>query len=201
MRTEKQYICDRIWEYAEKDRESLKRVYDFMVVNCIHYLEEASLKALEFVFRIETFMDVEKQGKNKVEADFEEATELQVKIREREDVDIIRARDWVWMPHAAHFIASNSCRFRMATVVGDFVVSTVGDNRSWGKGEKLEVGCDRFYETMIFFAKKDNGNECDCCQYVISGDGLETIGYNDSKSAFDGHMEMCNKYARMEAVK
>lgn len=36
--------------------------------------------------------------------------------------------DWIWMPHAAHFIASDHCQFHMATYLGNgYVVSTVGE--------------------------------------------------------------------------
>lgn len=31
------------------------------------------------------------------------------------------------MPHAAHFIAASKCRFHLATYVGDYIVSTVGE--------------------------------------------------------------------------
>lgn len=34
---------------------------------------------------------------------------------------------WVWMPHAAHLIVAKWCQFHLATCVGDFIVSTVGE--------------------------------------------------------------------------
>ena len=34
---------------------------------------------------------------------------------------------WIWMPHPAHFICSRDCRFFLATKVGKFIVSTVGE--------------------------------------------------------------------------
>lgn len=204
MRTEKEYMCDRIREYVEKYRESFNRIDDFMVDNCIIFLEEASLKSLEIIFRIETFMDVEKQVENKVMADFEEVPEVEIKIRKRKDVNIVRAGDWVWLPHGAHFIGVENCLFRMATIVGDFIISTVG--QYFYKEEMKEIGCDRFYETMVFVAGESNG-ECFCCPKSIDLDnkygpeGLETIGYNNSEFAFDGHMEICGKYSMLEVVK
>ena len=36
-------------------------------------------------------------------------------------------QDWVWMPHAAHFILGHQCRFHLATYVGGYIVSTVGE--------------------------------------------------------------------------
>jgi len=34
---------------------------------------------------------------------------------------------WVWMPHAGHLIVGHQCRFHLATKVGRFLVSTVGE--------------------------------------------------------------------------
>lgn len=34
---------------------------------------------------------------------------------------------WIWFPHPAHFICSYDCQFFMATKVGKFIVSTVGE--------------------------------------------------------------------------
>lgn len=34
---------------------------------------------------------------------------------------------WIWMPHPAHFICSMDCRFVLATKVGKYIVSTVGE--------------------------------------------------------------------------
>lgn len=110
---------------------------------------------------------------------------------------------WVWMPHAAHFVASEQCRFRMATVVNDFIISTVGDYFPYGENFRKEIGRNRFFETMVFLSK-DNDNDsdyCDCCFKLTSGDELEMEPYNDSVSAVKGHINMCNTYSRMRAVK
>ena len=34
---------------------------------------------------------------------------------------------WIWLPHAAHLIVSRDCQFHLATVIGDHIVSTVGE--------------------------------------------------------------------------
>lgn len=34
---------------------------------------------------------------------------------------------WIWMPHPAHFICAKDCRFHLATYVGGYIVSTVGE--------------------------------------------------------------------------
>lgn len=35
--------------------------------------------------------------------------------------------DWVWMPHAAHFIMGPNCQFHLATYVNGYLISTVGE--------------------------------------------------------------------------
>lgn len=39
----------------------------------------------------------------------------------------IEASEWQWFGHAAHFICSDKCRFHLATQVGKYLVSTVGE--------------------------------------------------------------------------
>jgi len=39
----------------------------------------------------------------------------------------MKKENWVWMPHAAHLIVSRHCQFRLATYVGKYIVSTVGE--------------------------------------------------------------------------
>jgi hypothetical protein len=39
----------------------------------------------------------------------------------------IDKEEWVWMPHAAHLCVSRWCRFHLATKIGKYIVSTVGE--------------------------------------------------------------------------
>lgn len=133
---------------------------------------------------------------------------------------------WIWMPHAGHCIIGHMCRFHLTTKVGKYIISTIGEwwperssreitasikDKKWHEKNKhlfgdeydfayfkkfgySEIGCDRIYETMVFKAKK---NKEDCCPYIIAnGFDLDFKGYNDAKSAFKGHMRMCNKWAK-----
>lgn len=34
---------------------------------------------------------------------------------------------WIWFGHAAHFICAKDCKFFMATKVGKYIISTVGE--------------------------------------------------------------------------
>lgn len=128
--------------------------------------------------------------------------------------------NWVWMPHPAHFIGAKNCQFRIATYVGKFIVSTVGE-LLWdstvreilaqGKGITLEgkgddrkadymkkvgyeqIGMNRLYETMVFRAVK-SGHKC--CPWEIDVEHeVDFEGYNDPGEAFEGHMRMCEKWA------
>ena len=137
----------------------------------------------------------------------------------------MRKEKWVWMPHAGHFICGNDCRFHLTTYVGGYLVSTVGEywpdrqvreihagihNRTWfdenkhRKGDDfdtaymkefgfIEIGLDRKYETMVFKAKKSADG---CCPFrILDGTELDFMGYQDGKSAYEGHIKMCKKWA------
>lgn len=136
------------------------------------------------------------------------------------------ARDmWEWFGHAAHFICGPSCRFHLATKVGDYLVSTVGEyvpdapvretlaqSRGItleGRGdarladwlEKVgfeEIGYGRKYETMVFVVgdHRCTSNDCGCgLPMPTNWSELETAAYNDAGSATRGHLAICEKYA------
>ena len=89
--------------------------------------------------------------------------------------------NWIWMPHAAHLIVGQDCRFHLATYVGKWIVSTVGEylpdsnvrevlaesrgldlqgrgderRHDWMKKNGYEeIGFNRKYETMVFKAQR-----------------------------------------------
>lgn len=133
---------------------------------------------------------------------------------------------WVWMPHPAHFICAFDCRFHLATYVGKYIVSTVGElfpdagvreiNASLagielqGKGDERKrdyikrigyetIGHDRKYETMVFKAAKRfaKGPDHDCCLWEIkSGENIDMLGYNTPAEAYAGHMRLCKKWSK-----
>jgi hypothetical protein len=134
--------------------------------------------------------------------------------------------NWIWMPHAAHFICSRHCRFFLATKVGKYIVSTIGEyvpdskvreifaksrgKEIKGKGDEWDwnymkefgfedIGAGRKYETMVFKAKKSDGF---CCPYIIeNGEDIDFAGYNDPKEAYDGHLTMCKKWSHPSGKK
>ena len=131
---------------------------------------------------------------------------------------------WKWFGTPGRFIASSHCRFHMCTLVGKYLVSTVGE---WVPGESTqeiiarsrgvklegqgdyreadflrklghqEIGCERKYETMVFKAGamcKLPG--CKCGLPEIDGSELDFGGYNERGDATEGHMKLCAKWAR-----
>jgi hypothetical protein len=133
--------------------------------------------------------------------------------------------DWIWMPHPAHFIGGRDCQFHLSTLVGDYIVSTVGEYHPdkevraihakvsgvviEGRGDEwdynffkrfgyMDIGRDRKYETMVFRAKP---SEERCCPFAIDLDGGETdfAGYNSAEDATKGHNELCVKWSTVIA--
>lgn len=127
------------------------------------------------------------------------------------------------MPHPAHFICSNYCRFKLATYVGKYIVSTVGEYvpdetareiiaesrkiKLEGKGDyrladymkKIgyeDIGCDRKYETIVFKARKSK-NKC-CPWEIVVEEDMDFDGYNTPEDAYKGHLKLCKKWSSKE---
>lgn len=155
-------------------------------------------------------------------------------MREVDEIEGVRAvatpvapDAWRWFGHAAHLIVGQDCRFHMATVVGPWLVSTVGEYLPdssvrdvlaqvrgitlEGKGDERradwmtkvgfeEIGYERTYETMVFRA----GTPCtlpDChCGLPQLADASEVdfSGYNSAGDAAAGHYAMCERWASLE---
>lgn len=136
---------------------------------------------------------------------------------------IITKDKWIWMPHPAHFICSQDCHFHMATKVGKWIISTIGEllfdmqvNEILAKHRNIqlegmgdfrradwmrkngweEIGMGRTYETMVFKAEKSNEKNS-CCPYrIASGSYVDFRGYKTSEDAYQGHLELCEEYSK-----
>lgn len=135
--------------------------------------------------------------------------------------------DWRWFGKAAHFIGGRDCRFHLATKVGPWLVSTVGeylpdapvreilaDSRGIalnGMGDARraswmeqvgyeEIGYGRTYETMVFRAGEPCGGDCGCGVPTIDGSKLDFRGYNNAGDATAGHLALCAKWAQRAEV-
>lgn len=112
--------------------------------------------------------------------------------------------------HPAHFICGNNCRFHLATQVGDYLISTVGElvfdssvkkvlDKVRDDREFEEIGFGRTYETMVFRAgEKCEAEGCNCGLPVIDGSELDFLGYNDADSANKGHQRLVAKWLRKQ---
>lgn len=115
---------------------------------------------------------------------------------------------WEWFGDAGHFICGHDCRFHLCTLVGEYLVSTVGkllfDESSreslserrgvvlQGRGDARradylnkvgyeEIGYQRLYETMVFKAAATRCTAADCnC-------GLPTIADPSDPADFNGY--------------
>jgi len=109
---------------------------------------------------------------------------------------LIPMEEWEWFGHKQHLCVATKCQFSMSTRVGNIVVSTVGeyrekpDDKDWAT-----IGCGRLYETMTFHVHEDSPNECGCPGWHGEAEWFD--GYNDARSAQEGHMEICRKVARL----
>lgn len=132
--------------------------------------------------------------------------------------------EWKWFGRAGHFICADWCRFHMCTLIGEYLVSTVGEyipdeavreicaqSRGItleGRGDarradwlnKLgfeEIGYQRKYETMVFKvgASVCTAAGCMCGLPEIIPTELDMDGYNTAGEAAAGHSAMCEKWS------
>lgn len=100
--------------------------------------------------------------------------------------------EWYWGGYAGHFIGGGKCRFHLSTIVGSYLISTVGDYRTNRSEQQETIGADRLYETMVF---RCDGLDGDLNPQLTDLQELELVGYNDSCDAERGHYDMCEKWA------
>lgn len=128
------------------------------------------------------------------------------------------------MPHPAHFICASDCKFHLATKVGKYIISTVGEyfpdapvREIFANSRKIElkgmgdarrsdymkkIGFEELhfggwlYETYVFKAMKSPVLGCKACPFVIdSGSTVDEQCAKTSDEAFKLHYRMCDKWA------
>jgi hypothetical protein len=112
---------------------------------------------------------------------------------------------WEWFGNAAHFICADRCQFHLATFVGNYVISTVGEmyatekDRLAGKKTTLGAGDDSFYETYIF---EWNGKRCACgCGLpgIVPTELDGSCRWATANEANQGHLAACRRYSESTA--
>jgi hypothetical protein len=97
---------------------------------------------------------------------------------------------------AGHFICADSCRFKRNTLLTNtdtndrIVVSTVGGYVPKGKNKYEQIGCDRYFETMVFKAMFDDPYwDADVTQEISfqSKSALNVLDKTSDKLANDMH--------------
>ncbi len=122
----------------------------------------------------------------------------------------IHEADWEWFGYPAHFILGYRCVFHMATKVGNYLVSTVGeclkrdsdeDHNKPAAWETLGIGGD-YYETYVFRlddpASRCDAEECGRCGLALPTNWSEIDGqrHKTSGDAARAHIAKCREYAR-----
>lgn len=106
--------------------------------------------------------------------------------------------DWVWMGHGTHFVGRSKCGLRLATYVGSYIVSTVGEyapGEVWIELNGCGPGDDpMFYETLVWEAVEAPDDRT-CCPYRIEGNEIERMYYETASEATAGHMAFCEKWS------
>ena len=117
---------------------------------------------------------------------------------------MIKRDQWKWYGNVAHNCVGPWCRFHLATEIGSYLVSTVGEYFSPHKSEKecpekpSEVGCGRLYETYVFRLKgrRCEAKDCGCgIHFPDYYKEIDSLAANDAKKATANHYELCEKYA------
>lgn len=100
---------------------------------------------------------------------------------------------WKWYGYAGHLCVGKRCAFHLATRIGGFLISTVGDYYPPNSSRRETIGCgtDDFFETFVFHCQGDdkNGNP------IIDPSEIDGERYADSNAAENGHYRYCEKYA------
>ena len=84
----------------------------------------------------------------------------------------MKKENWIWMPHPAHFILGNECRFHLATYVGKYIVSTVGE--LWPDRDSRRIHAEVYDLKWYEQNKHLRGSEFDSAYYKKFG--YEEIG-------------------------
>lgn len=107
----------------------------------------------------------------------------------------IKRKDWKWLGYAGHFCQCYKCKFSLATEIGDFLVSTIGDmHNDFYDDDPITIGGEgSFYETMVFSLKDEYYHDDSGCRVPDYCDCIQSEYYMDSVHAREGHMKICKQ--------
>lgn len=105
---------------------------------------------------------------------------------------MIPKSEWYWCGYAGHFVGGARCRFHLSTIVGKYLVSTVGDYYPKTSEARETIGLGRYFETMVFPC---DGLDEHLDPKITNFEHIDSFGYQDSKHAENGHHALCEKWA------
>jgi len=103
-----------------------------------------------------------------------------MKGKDAQDVQGVSVEDWEWFGHAAHFICGQWCRFHMATKVGGYLVSTVGEY--WPERPSREIHAKYTDAAWLVANQHRKGDDFDYA--YMKRFGFEEIGYQRKYETF-----------------
>ena len=107
---------------------------------------------------------------------------------------------WQWFGSPGHFIGAWNCHYHLCTLVGKWLISTVGEYYPLKSKQPGTLGCDkRLYETMVFRAGRRCQNMgCNCAMPFIGPKVLDMMAATVRGNTAKNHMAMCMKWAKKE---
>lgn len=104
---------------------------------------------------------------------------------------------WRWQGSPGHFILGDRCVYHLNTVVGPWLVSTVGELRDAWRDDFRPVGHDRMFETMVFRAGSPCTEDAGCGEvHIASPECLAMRAANNRREAEAAHLEVCDAWSR-----
>jgi hypothetical protein len=111
-----------------------------------------------------------------------------------QETAMIPKSEWKWYGYAGHFVGGKMCAYHLATRIGQFFVSTVGDYYPDAKTrERLGADAESWFETFVFRCNGEDGYG----NPNVDFQEIDSRRYADSLVAENGHYEFCEKYARL----
>jgi hypothetical protein len=104
--------------------------------------------------------------------------------------------EWQWQGIPGHCIVGDRCVYHLNTVVGPWLVSTIGEYKAEGwRSPVTEIGAFRMYETMVFRAARcEVPDECGEW-HQQNGVSLDAEGAQTRREARENHLRLCEKWA------
>ncbi len=112
-------------------------------------------------------------------------------------------KNWKWFGSPAHCVIGKECIFHLATDVGKYLVSTIGEYKVGNEilplsGSALNEGKGYKYETHVFLI--EGRCECGCGLPQHNGESLDGRYLETAKEANQTHLEFCYKWSNKKNI-